>query len=99
MAIDRITKYVVKKNKAGMWFWDEIAANGQVIDTSGQSFSSQADALRACENAKDRAAAAPIEVTDSNAAMNDLIRRMAAERYTGRGNALVQAMHRSVSRG
>ena len=99
MAIDRITKYVVKKNKAGMWFWDEIAANGEVIDTSGQSFSSQADALRACENAKARAAAAPIEVADSNAAMNHLIRRMAAERYTGRGNTLVQAMHSSVSRG
>lgn len=98
MAIERITKYKVRPNKVGEWFWDEIAANGQVIDTSGQSYSSQADALRACENAKARAAAAPIEVADSNVAMDDLIRRMAVERYMGPGNALMQAMRDNVGR-
>jgi hypothetical protein len=42
--------------------------------------SSQEDAKRAVENAKASAAAAPIEVSDANQAMNELIRRMATER-------------------
>jgi uncharacterized protein YegP (UPF0339 family) len=80
MAIERITKYRVKQNRAGKWFWDEIAANGETIDTSGQSFSSQAAAVRACENAKARAAAAPIEVDSSAVGMNTLMRSLAAKR-------------------
>ena len=84
MAIDRIATFRVEPNKAGRWFWHEIAANGQVIGTSGQSFASQADALRACENAKARAAQAPIRVHDPNRAMNELIRRLAASRVTRR---------------
>jgi uncharacterized protein YegP (UPF0339 family) len=83
--LDRITKYKVQPDKAGRWFWHMIAANGQVIGTSGQSFASQADAVRACENAKSRAAQAPISVQDPNAAMNALIRRQAAQRVVRRG--------------
>ncbi len=80
MAIERITKYTVKQNKAGKWFWHEVAGNGEIIGTSGQSFSSEAAAVRACENAKARAAAAPIEVDRSAVTMNALIRRLAANR-------------------
>lgn len=80
MAIERITKYRVKQNKIGQWFWDEVAANGEIVGTAGQSFSSQDAAIRACQNAKARTAAAPIEVDDSAAAMNAMIRRLAANR-------------------
>jgi len=89
--IERITKFVLKKDAAGRWFWHEIAANGQIIGTSGQPFYSQSDAIRACENAKARAAAAPIEIEDPGRAMNELIRRLAAARATGGGKALMDA--------
>lgn len=80
MAIERITKFRIERNRAGKWFWHEVAVNGEIIGTSGQDFFSQEDAKRAVENAKASAAAAPIEVSDANRAMNELIRRMAAER-------------------
>jgi uncharacterized protein YegP (UPF0339 family) len=80
MAIDRITRYRVEPNRAGRWFFHEIAGNGEVIDTSGQSFSSKDAAMRACKNAKARAAAAPIEVHDPNAAMTALVRGLAASK-------------------
>jgi uncharacterized protein YegP (UPF0339 family) len=96
--IERIAKFKVTKNSADRWFWHEIATNGQIIGTSGQSFYSQSDATRACENAKARAAAAPVEVEDPNRAMNELIRRLAAARATGGGNSLVDALRRSMSR-
>ena len=78
--IDRITEYRVLRNEAGRWFWHEVAGNGQVIGTSGESFASQANAMRACENAKARAARAPIKVQDPNAAMNGLLRALLAQR-------------------
>jgi uncharacterized protein YegP (UPF0339 family) len=78
--IDRITEYRVLRNEAGRWFWHEVGGNGQIIGTSGQSFVSQASAMRACENAKARAAAAPIKVQDGHAAMNKLLRALAAGR-------------------
>lgn len=84
MAIERIAAFRVEPNKGGRWFWHEIAANGQVIGTSGQSFASHADALRACENAKLRTAQAPIQGHDPNAAMHDLIRQLATSRATRR---------------
>lgn len=96
--IERIAKFKVTKNSADRWFWREIAANGQIIGTSGQSFYSQSDAMRACENAKARAATAPVEVEDPNRAMNELIRRLATARATGGGNALTDALRRSMSR-
>lgn len=80
MAIERITKFRIERNHAGKWFWHEVAGNGEIIGTSGQDFFSQEDAKRAVENAKASAAAAPIEVSDANRAMSELIRRMAAER-------------------
>jgi uncharacterized protein YegP (UPF0339 family) len=84
MAVDRITKYIVQRNQAGRWFWHEIAGNGEVVGTSGQSFASKADAIRACANAKLRAAEAPVEVRDPNAAMTELIRQLAAARVVQR---------------
>jgi uncharacterized protein YegP (UPF0339 family) len=80
MAIERISKFRIERNRAGKWFWHEIAGNGEIIGTSGQDFFSQEDAKRAVENAKASAAAAPVEVSNPNQAMNELIRRMMAER-------------------
>src|ERR1700722_8474120 len=80
MSIEHITKYEVKRNKVGDWFWDEVAANGQVVATSGQSFSSQEAAHRACQNAKARAMAAPIVVVDHGATMTKAIREAAARK-------------------
>jgi uncharacterized protein YegP (UPF0339 family) len=82
--LDRITEYRIKPDRGGRWFWHMIAANGEVIGTSGQSFASQADAMRACENAKARAAQAPIRIQDPSAAMNALIRRLASQRAVRR---------------
>jgi uncharacterized protein YegP (UPF0339 family) len=96
--IERIAKFVVKKDAAGKWFWHEMAANGQVIGTSGQPFYSQSDALQACENAKARAAVAPIEIEDPGRAMHELIRRLAAARVTGSGAALMDARRGGASR-
>lgn len=62
MAADKIAKYRVEENKAGNWYWHEIGANGRKIGTSGQSFSSESAARKACENARTKAAKAPIEV-------------------------------------
>ena len=81
MAIERIARYRVEPNRVGKWFWHEIAGNGEVIGTSGQSFSSRADAWRACENAKASAAAAPIEANDpTTTALTKALRRLAADK-------------------
>ena len=85
--IERITKFHVKRNERGHWFWHEIGANGEVVGTSGQDFYSQEDAKRACENAKNKAAAALIEVDDPHRAMNEAIRRLAADRATRTGRS------------
>jgi uncharacterized protein YegP (UPF0339 family) len=70
-----IAEWRVKRDKANRWFWHMIAANGQVIFTSGQAFASQGDAKRACEDAMARSARAPLKVEDPHAAMNEAIRR------------------------
>jgi uncharacterized protein YegP (UPF0339 family) len=77
---DGIAEYRVELNRVGRWYWHMIAGNGRVIETSGQSFASQDDAMRACENARDRAARAPIKVHDAPLAMQAQARRLAAER-------------------
>lgn len=74
-----VAEWRVKRNKAGRWFWHMVAANGQVIFTSGEDFASQENAKRACENAMARSARAPLKVEDPNAAMLAAIRRAAAK--------------------
>jgi uncharacterized protein YegP (UPF0339 family) len=64
MSSEKIAKYRVEKNKAGKWFWHEIAGNGQKISTAGQSFATKASAKRACENARAKAGSAPIEIRE-----------------------------------
>lgn len=52
----------------------------RVLDIRRHWIVRKEDAKRAVENAKASAAAAPIEVSDGNRTMDELIRRMAAER-------------------
>lgn len=46
---------------AGNWYWHLIAANGQKVATSGESFASKDNAKKAAENVKKNAGSAPIE--------------------------------------
>ena len=39
--------FVVLRNEAGAWFWHEVASNGQISSTSGESFSWRWTAKRA----------------------------------------------------
>jgi uncharacterized protein YegP (UPF0339 family) len=54
-------KIIVEKNRAGKWFWHQIAANGKKVATSGQSFASKESAEKAALAAKVGAAKAKIE--------------------------------------
>jgi uncharacterized protein YegP (UPF0339 family) len=54
-------KFKVTKNTAGNWYWHLIAANGQKVATSGESFASKDNAKKAAENVKKNAGSAPIE--------------------------------------
>jgi uncharacterized protein YegP (UPF0339 family) len=54
-------KIVIEKNRAGKWFWHQIASNGKKVATSGEPFSSKAAAEKAAERAKAGAAKAKIE--------------------------------------
>jgi uncharacterized protein YegP (UPF0339 family) len=97
-----IAEWKVKRNKAGRWFWHMVAANGQVIFTSGEDFASQENAKRACENAMARSARAPLKVEDPNAAMLASIRRAAAKQAARPTSAsvlsgLIDASRRAAS--
>jgi uncharacterized protein YegP (UPF0339 family) len=54
-------KFKVTKNTSGSWYWHLIAANGQKVATSGESFASKDNAKKAAENVKKNAGSAPIE--------------------------------------
>ena len=53
---------MVTKNAAGDWFWDLISPNEKKIATSGESFASKANALRAAEYVQALAGRAAIVV-------------------------------------
>jgi uncharacterized protein YegP (UPF0339 family) len=55
-------RFVVEQNKAGKWFWHQVAANGRKIATSGQSFASEQSATRAAAGAKLAARGAKVVV-------------------------------------
>lgn len=40
------------RDEAGNWRWHLIAANGQIVATSGEAFDSQHNAVRAAANTK-----------------------------------------------
>jgi uncharacterized protein YegP (UPF0339 family) len=61
-AVEPVAKFVVTKNAAGDWFWDLISPNEKKIATSGESFVSKANALRAAESVQALAGRAAIVV-------------------------------------
>jgi uncharacterized protein YegP (UPF0339 family) len=48
-------RFDVYKNKGGKWRWKLIGSNGRKVASSGESFASRANAVRAAENVKQRA--------------------------------------------
>jgi uncharacterized protein YegP (UPF0339 family) len=53
-------KFEIYADAGGSYRWRLVASNGQTIATSGESFSSKANATRAAENVRDNAGAATV---------------------------------------
>lgn len=54
-------RFVVYQDAAGEWRWRLVAANGQVIATSGEGYTRKADAERAVDTVRGGAAVARVE--------------------------------------
>jgi len=54
-------KFQIYPDAGGKYRWRLIAANGQNIASSGESFDSKSNARRAAENVRDNAGKASIE--------------------------------------
>jgi uncharacterized protein YegP (UPF0339 family) len=53
-------KFEIYADASGQYRWRLVAANGQNIASSGESFASKANAVRAAENVRDNAGSAAI---------------------------------------
>jgi uncharacterized protein YegP (UPF0339 family) len=53
-------KFEIYADASGQYRWRLIAANGQNVASSGEPFSSKANAIRAAENVRDNAGSATI---------------------------------------
>jgi hypothetical protein len=53
-------KMEIYQDASGNWRWRIRASNGQIVASSGESFSSKANARTAAENVKARAGSAEI---------------------------------------
>jgi uncharacterized protein YegP (UPF0339 family) len=58
-------KFEIFPDAGGSYRWRLIAANGQAIATSGESFASKANAIRAAENVRDGAGSATVVEVES----------------------------------
>ena len=54
-------KFQIYADKGGEFRWRLVAANGQIVASSGEPFDSKANAKRAAENVRDNAGIATIE--------------------------------------
>lgn len=54
-------KFEIYSDVGGSYRWRLLAANGQIVASSGESFASKANAIRAAENVRDNAAEATVE--------------------------------------
>ncbi len=57
-------KFEVYKDTGGNYRWRLVSSNGQTVASSGESFASKANATRAAENVRDRAASASVVEID-----------------------------------
>ncbi len=53
-------KFEIYTDAGGSFRWRLLAANGEIVAASGESFSSKANAVRAAENVRDNAATATV---------------------------------------
>jgi hypothetical protein len=53
-------KFEIYADTGGGFRWRLVSSNGQTIASSGQSFASKANAVRAAENIRDNAAGAQV---------------------------------------
>jgi uncharacterized protein len=56
-----MAKFEIVKDAGGNYRWRLVAANGEKVATSGESFASKSNAKRAAENVRDHAGGASIE--------------------------------------
>ena len=63
------------EDTAGKWRWRLIDGNNRKVATSGESFASRSNALRAARNVKATAPIAPIP-TDAEAGADEILRRL-----------------------
>lgn len=84
-----MSRYEVFRDVAGKWRWHLESGNGQIVTTSGESFASHYDALRAARNVWAHAgtAAPPVD----QAALAAALHRMT------RGRGVRQARLRALS--
>jgi uncharacterized protein YegP (UPF0339 family) len=54
-------KFEVYADSSGKYRWRLVAANGQTVGSSGESFASKANATEAAENVKANAGSATVE--------------------------------------
>lgn len=71
-----MSKYEVFRDTAGMWRWRLRSGNGQIVTTSGESFASHYNALRAARNVWAHAgtAAPPVDQAALAAALHRVTR-------------------------
>jgi hypothetical protein len=53
-------KFEIYADSSGNYRWRLRASNGQIVASSGESFSSKANAIRAAENVRDNAGSAEV---------------------------------------
>ena len=53
-------KFEIYTDAGGSFRWRLLAANGEIVAASGETFSSKANAVRAAENVRDNAATATV---------------------------------------
>ncbi len=56
-----MAKFEIVQDAGGNYRWRLVAANGEKVATSGESFASKSNAKRAAENVRDNAGGASIE--------------------------------------
>ena len=54
-------KFVIYADAGGSYRWRLVASNGRTVASSGESFDSKANAIRAAEGVKENAGKADIE--------------------------------------
>lgn len=88
-----MSRYEVFKDVAGKWRWRLRSGNGQIVTTSGESFASHYNALRAARTVWAYAGTAALPVDDySQAVLGAVLGRMDQRRRVRRARPGASAL-------